>query len=376
MDTLEDENMRQLNYEISHPTERTAIYYHRTYAQMSYLANLLFIENYVGEGTIPELVSTAFAYALKIQEQGDFPYSSPSFDKNSEFEDYYDEKLEREICNSGSLIDKYFEACIEYWDAIEDSEDSDSEDDDQQSSPVVHFVPTLYGYIEPLKGGGRRNRTMKNKRNKRPRNENGANSNMITPQSKIVFLRYNDGDTARAATGTNFFAYRYRLNGLYDPDPLLFSGSAAGYNEWANFYRRYLVLYVIIEGEVINNENFPITMVIVPSDYDIVPSLSTRQSCVDTAELPYAKRFAISGLNGQNRSRFKMKINLSKLSGNGPAYRGSLLYSALNNTIPNTMLLGNFVFYSDNNFTAPNSIMVNTSLSFKVLWSQRQSPLS
>jgi len=241
---------------------------------------------------------------------------------------------------------------------------------------MVELIPArLFDAI--LLGGARRRNRGRNKKNvrRRPVLRNAQNKNLITTPSKIVLLCYNDGITNRNSAGGAFFAFRYRLNSLWDPDPLLSTGGISGFAQWGNFYRRYCVMTVLLEVELVNNESFPVHFVFCTSDIDIATSISTRASAVDTGELPFAtKPIIMAGNSGMNRHKFRRLLNLPVVSGNRSAYFNSLDYSALNNTNPAIILYGNFIFYADSFFTASGGISISSKMTFKSYWSQRQTP--
>ena len=71
-------------------------------------------------------------------------------------------------------------------------------------------------------------------------------------------LRYCDSTYVRNNPGGNFLVYSFRINDLYDPDPIILSGSVSGFKELMQFYSYYRVLSVNIGVHITNNETFSI----------------------------------------------------------------------------------------------------------------------
>lgn len=79
------------------------------------------------------------------------------------------------------------------------------------------------------------------------------------PYSKTVKLVYLDQATHAITVSGSSFAFRqYRLNSAYDFDIQYFSDSAVGYNEWAAFYKRYLVTHITLSVTFLNTNAFPV----------------------------------------------------------------------------------------------------------------------
>lgn len=104
-------------------------------------------------------------------------------------------------------------------------------------------------------------------RNRRPRRKSGKNNkynnkygsggnlsrinNPLSSDSTMVTLKYMEVVTL--SPGANFFEYIFTGNGLFDPNVTGTGGQPAGYDQWANFYTKYLVLGSKIKLTVVNN---------------------------------------------------------------------------------------------------------------------------
>ena len=82
------------------------------------------------------------------------------------------------------------------------------------------------------------------KRRRRARKQKNNGRSLIMPPKLIRTLRYVDSAYVRNNPGGNYLVYSFRINDLYDPDPLLLSGSISGFKEIMQFYAQYRVLHV------------------------------------------------------------------------------------------------------------------------------------
>ena len=69
---------------------------------------------------------------------------------------------------------------------------------------------------------------------------------------------YRDNSYTRNNPGNNFLVYSLRINDLYDPDPLVLSGSISGFKEMMQFYQYYRVKFFSAAIQLFNNEAFPL----------------------------------------------------------------------------------------------------------------------
>lgn len=195
------------------------------------------------------------------------------------------------------------------------------------------------------------------------------------PDSIIVDLTYADDQIVRSNAGYKYNYWRIRMNSVYDPDPLVLTGAVSGFTEWANFYRRYLVLSMKVDSTFVNKENFPVGVSAAPSDIDLVALITSPLAAQNMSETPYSiKTKVLSPTGGLDRMSFQKTIDLAKFTGQQGAYDDSLAYSSLVNTNPSTLLFWNFATYSDQN--GVNGVFQTTKYTFRVLFTQRQTLLT
>lgn len=186
-------------------------------------------------------------------------------------------------------------------------------------------------------------------------------------------MKYVDEQIGKSNAGNQYIYWRMKMGDIFDPNPLIATGSISGFSELAALYRRYLVTSLTVTLDVVNNEAFPVVVAIAPSDIDLATVITSGALALNLAEYPLAKKVLLSAAGGQNRGRLTMTINLGRFVGQPTAYRGSLDYSALTNTSPATNTYFNVAAASASNFTAAG-ITQYAQYKYRVHWSQRQTP--
>jgi len=125
------------------------------------------------------------------------------------------------------------------------------------------------------------------------------------------------------------------MNSAYDPDPNLGSGSCAGFTEYAALYNKYLVRAIEYDIHVVNKETtIPIQVIVAPVTIDVGQNYA---SIDELQELPLAQNGICSISGGQDRVRFRGKINLAKYHGNTVSWLSDPQYSAATSANPSTM---------------------------------------
>jgi len=192
------------------------------------------------------------------------------------------------------------------------------------ASRETHPFPTEVCLV----GGGKRKNFKK--KNKRPMRKNKKNKLREPPvfahPQQHIDLSYTDNTIARNHATFTFLAFRFRLNGLYDPDPALGSGGISGFLEWSNLYRKYLVTKVRIKWDVTNLEAFPITICFCPSNYDINSLITDSSTALDMGEMTGGQVRQLSQAGGMDRNRIDTTVILSRFWGAGGEYLESSFF--------------------------------------------------
>jgi len=232
----------------------------------------------------------------------------------------------------------------------------------------------------------RRNNTRRNRRrNRNPpfvrgRYRSGrtvsATYPLVSRDTQRVTLTYQDLSLSRAVSLlSSYFVYSMRLNGIYDPDPLLLTGSVTGFAEWGGFYRQYLVEAVTITWSVVNRENFPVIIVFAPSLTNLAAVLSSGQAIANLAENKFAQTRVLSAQGGQDRARIQVTIKLSSYVALPQQYNSGI-YSGFMGAAPSNpsnLIYGNFSGYAPSTFT--NGIVSDLKVRFHTKLYDVQTPL-
>jgi len=163
-----------------------------------------------------------------------------------------------------------------------------------------------------------------------------GNSSDVIPNSIISILRYSDTSLVRLTSASNYSVYSYRLNDLYDPDPLLASGSISGFNSWCNFYQKWRVHHVSYAGTFINLNTAPVTIFTFASPQGTVPG--SVGAAINFQELPWSSPSMVMGPAGTStqRAHINRNISLAKLYGNTAEYKAQFNYVGNGTTSPSS----------------------------------------
>jgi len=199
------------------------------------------------------------------------------------------------------------------------------------------------------------------------------NSISCFPQSFTAPLTYVDTLTDLDHIGFNYLARSLRLNGPFDPEPLILGGTPTGFVQWAAIFRHYLVLSAYVEWTVTNKEAFPVTLYMAPTDTNFTSSVTTKELAQAVGELPMANTAVISMAGGQDRAVLRRRIDLGRLIGSPAKIRADDLYSSLVNAVPANTLYQLFTCTADSVFV--NGISCITKLIMETKFYGRQSPI-
>lgn len=195
---------------------------------------------------------------------------------------------------------------------------------------------------------------------------NPTYSTSIMPPRKYSKLYYNDASTTRNSPGNNYLVYSMRINDLFDPDPLILSGSVSNFKEVMQFYSYYKVDSIDIKWEVINLENFPLSCGIVFSQTNLtgaIASLADAQNALENDFTTGIKTMSAKG--GLDKTTLTVqKFNIHKLLGNKQQYDGDVSYSGLGLATPAIPLWANFIVWAPTGAALANGYANSTKLQF------------
>lgn len=99
--------------------------------------------------------------------------------------------------------------------------------------------------------------------------------------------------------GATFASVRFRPSSAFDVDPTIGGTSIPGFNELAGLYGRYRMVAFSADVTAVNDENFPINVMVFPSNFDLGSNYSQVQSMVGNS---LAKIRYLSPRGGMDRS--------------------------------------------------------------------------
>lgn len=196
--------------------------------------------------------------------------------------------------------------------------------------------------------------------------QNPTYSTSIMPAQKHAKLYYNDNSTVRNNPGGNFLVYSMRINDLYDPDPLVLSGSVSNFKEMMQFYSYYKVHAIDIHWNLINLETFPLTGGIVLSQLNLTGTISSLADAQNALENDFCTDVkTISGKGGLDKTIFRItKFDIHKLLGNRQQYEGDVNYSGQGLATPTIPLWANFIVWAPTGAVLANGYANSTKLQF------------
>lgn len=186
----------------------------------------------------------------------------------------------------------------------------------------------------------------------------------IMPPKIIRTLNYIDAAYVRNNPGNNFLVYSFRVNDLFDPDPLILSGSVSGFKEIMNFYSAYRVKSVHVQFKIFNNEAFALLYGCVFSQTNLTISLGTRDDAINALENDFSTRARlISAKGGLDSDCITYTLEIWKLLGNKQQYEADINYAGLGVVSPTTPLWLNFIVASPTGAALANGYTNATTIS-------------
>jgi len=209
------------------------------------------------------------------------------------------------------------------------------------------------------------NRRQRNRRPRRTRRQGADRPALIMPPRHLANFMYVDNAYVRNNPGNNYLVYSFRINDLYDPDPLILSGSVSGFKEMMQFYSYYRVLGFSATINLSNNEAFDIFYGAVFSQTNLTGVISSRDDAANALENNYAKGpFILSEKTGIDRGSMKLSIKPSSLLGVPRQYFADTNYTGLGLASPSIPLWLNFIVYSPTGAALTNGYTTSTKLFF------------
>jgi hypothetical protein len=220
------------------------------------------------------------------------------------------------------------------------------------------------------------NKQTKSRKSNKPRNNTnnayGTGSFKINLRSQDIMppsiqrsLNYVDGSYVRNNPGNNYLVYSMRINDLFDPDPLILSGSISGFKELMQFYSYYRVKSVHISHQIFNNENFAIIYGYVFSQSNLTGTIANRDDAINALENDFSTRARIlSAKGGLDHEDISTSLSLPQLLGNSQQYLADYNYIGQGLASPAVPLWVNFIVASPTGTALTNGYTVATTLTY------------
>lgn len=189
--------------------------------------------------------------------------------------------------------------------------------------------------------------------------------NDIMPARTIRTLNYIDSAYVRNNPGNNFLVYSFRINDLFDPDPLILSGSVSGFKELMQFYNNYRVLNVNVNFKIFNNESFAILYGAVWSQSNLTGTISNRDDAINALENDFSTRARIlSAKGGMDHEDISFQLAPHQLLGDRQQYMADIQYTGQGLATPTIPLWLNFIVCSPTGTALVNGYTNATTISF------------
>jgi len=263
----------------------------------------------------------------------------------------------------------------------------------------THPFNTPIGLLGGVRGKGRRRGRYKGQRGKVPPKKEGQReifntlektrvprqflSNVPVANSTRKKMSYYEPNLNIVPGGVAFYVKDWRMNSVYDPDPLVGGGNVSGFTQFSAIWNIYRVDRFRFRYEIVSLETtVPLQFFFVLRDYQPSTTLTTYALCQANAEVQGATRPHILGvLNGQNVYRSAGRggrdldakwldwINPGTFSGDPLLYRSTTGFSGTGAANPSSIVwLGLVVMAEGSGGTIPNGFTIMIELEFDVSW--------
>jgi hypothetical protein len=196
---------------------------------------------------------------------------------------------------------------------------------------------------------------------------------VVTPIRIERTLSFVDEEYQRASNPNQYMVYDIKINDLYDPNPLILSGSVTGFAEQMNFYEYYRVLNVEIDLEISNNENFGVLWGFVLSNIPLTGVIGDKFQALSYLENGFttgANLLAAKG--GSDRGKVKAHTPLWKILGNKRQYMADDNYVGKGLASPNIPLYFTLIVGSSTSGTLTNGVTTYLKFNFRTEFFQKK----
>lgn len=181
----------------------------------------------------------------------------------------------------------------------------------------------------------------------------------LVPEKWLGVLKYIDDQYIRLNAGANYLLYNFRVNDLYDLDPLVLSGSFSGFKEAMQFYRYFRAIRGAVHFEGTNQETFGLMIGYFFSTDSLVGTVSSRNDLVNAFENAGAEPMQlVSAKGGMDKVTFDLEFDIGALIlGNRRQYMTDVNYTGTISAGPAAPLYFNLGIASPSSTFLANGIV-------------------
>lgn len=162
------------------------------------------------------------------------------------------------------------------------------------------------------------------------------------------------------------------MNGAFDPDPLLGSGSLTGFTEYAALYGNYRVMDFTYEVKIASLETAPMIVLIAPTATDIGGNYSGTN---ELSEFPHGRSDLISAQGGMDRCTFSGAWCPADIFGDRAEYFGDDNFGAGTGSNPSFQLYLNVGIYKPTSALV-SGVVAKVRLGYKVMFYGKKNVLT
>jgi hypothetical protein len=185
------------------------------------------------------------------------------------------------------------------------------------------------------------------------------------PPKLIRVLNYSDPFYVRFNSAANYLVYAFKINTLFDVDPLILSGTISGFKEVMAFYTYFRVKKFRAHLEITNNEAFPVMWGIVFSPDSLVGVIANRDDAINALENDFSTRpKMLSAKGGIDKDKTTLRCDPEVLLGNSQQYNADVAYAGTVTTDPTRLLYMNVIIASPSATNLINGVTTTLTLNY------------
>lgn len=178
-------------------------------------------------------------------------------------------------------------------------------------------------------------------------------------------LNYIDSTYNRSNSGANYLVYALRVNDLFDPDPLILTGSVSGFKEIMQFYSTYRTIQNKVHLKISNNENFPLLYGYVFTQTSLVGVVGNRDDAINALENDFSTRGRLlAAKGGIDTDEIESTLNMSLLLGSRQQYMAEVGYTGQGINSPAIPLFLNLIIASPSATNLSNGVTTALTLQY------------